>query len=206
MFPFIIKMIKKISSVRIVYILPILCILFGLTALFFWMQIQANPVGVKKECIPTFADGGGPYYKNDSPFRTKIVPDKTEGEKLTVSGRVLEKDCKTPVEGAVLDIWQANEEGSYQEKYYRGKVRSDNNGEYTFETVVPKGYGEGTGYRPPHIHFKVFVNDVEIVTSQMFFPEVRGREGFNDAYIMTLESKELFGKKTHKGFHNIILP
>jgi len=199
-------MIKKISSVKIIYILPILLGTISLVALFSWAQTQTKSQSVNTECISTFADGGGPYYKNNSPFRRTIAPDKTGGEKLVVSGRVLKNDCFTPVENAVIDIWQANEEGSYQDEYYRGKVRSDKNGEYIFETVVPKGYGEGTGYRPPHIHFKVFVNEEEIISSQMFFPEVRGREGFDDAYIMTLESKELFGNKIHKGIHNIILP
>lgn len=199
-------MIKKISTIKLIYILPVLFILCVLLGFLVWHVQKEEAIIIQKDCIATFADGGGPYYKDNSPFRTKIVPGKTEGEKLVVSGKILEKDCITPVGNAVLDIWQANEEGSYQEEYYRGKVRSGRNGEYTFETVVPKGYGEGTGYRPPHIHFKVFVNDIEIITSQMFFPEVRGREGFNDAYIMSLESRELFGIKSHKGSHNIILP
>ena len=157
-------------------------------------------------CIATFMDGGGPYYQPNSPFRTKISPEQTNGEQLTVSGKILLNDCKTPVANAVLDIWQANETGNYEDVWYRGQVKTDKNGNYFFETVVPKGYGEGTGYRPPHIHFKVFINNQEIITSQIFFPEVKGKEGFNDAYIMTLKTEDQDGKKVHKGQHNIILP
>lgn len=153
-------------------------------------------------CIPTFADGGGPYYKPDSPFRNKIVPDENNGEALIVKGKVLQNDCKTPISDAVLDIWQANESGDYQDEWYRGKVTTDAEGNYSFETVVPQGYGEGTGYRPPHIHFKVFVNDTEIITSQMFFPEAQGKPGFNDAYIMKLNKDQ----DSWNGTHNIVLP
>lgn len=158
------------------------------------------------ECIPTFADGGGPYYIPNSPFREKIVPDKHNGVKLLVSGKVLLNDCKTPVKDAIIDIWQANETGNYHDEWYRGKIRTDNNGRYSFETVAPKGYGEGTGYRPPHIHFKIFVEYKEIITSQMFFPDVKGRQGFDDAYIMKVEDKKNEDERFLEASHNIILP
>ena len=118
----------------------------------------------------------------------------------------MESDCKTIVSNAVIDIWQANESGSYQDEWYRGRVRSNGKGDYSFETVIPKGYGEGTGYRPPHIHFKVFIDNKEVITSQMFFPEVSGKPGFDEAYIMKLTSQLLTGEREHIGNHNIIVP
>lgn len=157
-------------------------------------------------CKPAFLDGGGPYYKPDVPFRSKIVPENTNGEKLIISGRILKNDCKTPIPDAVLDIWQANESGSYEDEWYRGRIKSDGRGNYKFETVVPKGYGEGTGYRPPHIHFKVIKDEKELITSQMFFPEVKGTPGFNDAYIMKVKSEVKNNKPIHTATHNIILP
>lgn len=167
--------------------------------------VNENPIQ-KIECTPTFRDGGGPYYKSNSPFREKIVPEINNGEKLIVTGRVLKNDCTTTVSNAVLDIWQANETGSYQDEWYRGQIKSDESGNYKFETVIPKGYGEGTGYRPPHIHFKVFIEGTEIITSQMFFPEVKGKSGFDDAYIMKVETTGESVSKTHNGYHDIILP
>ena len=157
-------------------------------------------------CIPTFKDGGGPYYKPNSPFREKIVQDTSNGDRLIVSGKILKNDCVTPISNAVLDIWQANEKGVYEDLWYRGQVRADKNGIYKFETIIPKGYGEGTGYRPPHIHFKVFIENEDIITSQMFFPEVKGTPGFDDAFIIKIESTEENGKKLYRGTHNIILP
>lgn len=157
-------------------------------------------------CTPAFQDGGGPYYKSNVPFRSKIAPDVNNGEKLIIKGRVLRVNCKIPVPGAVIDLWQASEEGSYQDEYYRGKILADKNGNFKFETVIPKGYGEGTAFRPPHIHFKVFIDNKEMITSQMFFPESKGKPGFDDAYIMSLESKKFLGKTVYRGYHYIILP
>jgi protocatechuate 3,4-dioxygenase beta subunit len=165
-----------------------------------------TPTSPKETCIPTFQDGGGPYYRPNSPERTEIAPPHTGGITLVVSGKILRNDCKTPVPFATLDIWQANENGEYEDEWYRGVVQTSENGSYKFETVIPKGYGEGTGYRPPHIHFKVFENNREIITSQMFFPESQGEEGFIDAYIMKVEEKTDGDKKVMYGAHDIVLP
>lgn len=197
---------KKILAIRFVYVL---LVLIGIGVLLYIFSLTFSSSYQKEghiTCVSTFVDGGGPYYKSNAPFRKKITPDQNDGEKLIVKGKVLKNDCKTSVEGAVIDIWQASEEGSYEDEYYRGKVRSDKDGNYSFETIMPKGYGEGTAYRPPHIHFKIFINNSEIITSQMFFPEAKGKPGFEEAYIMNLESKRLFGKVRHYGYHNIILP
>src|SRR5262245_4472674 len=81
-----------------------------------------------EKCIPTFVDGGGPYYKARAPFREKIVPDKNDGSKLVIHGKVLKSDCKSPAGDVVLDIWQANESGSYQDEWYRGRVQVKKDG------------------------------------------------------------------------------
>ncbi|KXK27372.1 MAG: Chlorocatechol 1,2-dioxygenase [candidate division WS6 bacterium OLB20] len=170
--------------------------------LFLTLVSGRQTLPVMSSCLPAFRDGGGPYYKPDSPFRTRIVPAGTEGKPMIIKGVVLSSDCSRSVPGAVIDIWQANESGSYEDEWYRGQVTADAEGNYEFETVMPRGYGEGTGYRPPHIHFKVFADGREIVTSQMFFDDVRGREGFSDEYIVNLDDKP----EQLIGTHHIVLP
>lgn len=161
---------------------------------------------VARSCTPAFADGDGPYYLPDSPTRYKIVPDKNNGEKLVISGRLLRNDCKTLVKGATVDIWQADETGNYQKEWYRGRVVTDNFGRYKFETVVPNGYGEGTAFRPPHIHFKIWEGGKLLVTSEIFFPESKGKPGFEDAYIMKLNDSRLSKVFGYVGTHDIVLP
>lgn len=153
-------------------------------------------------CTPTFKDGGGPYYEPNTPFRDDIAPSVNTGDRLIVSGRLYESDCLTPIAHGVIDIWQASEEGNYEAEWYRGQITTDSQGYYSFSTVIPLGYGEGTAYRPPHIHFKVHINGIEQITSQMFFPIVRGTPGFDEAYIMHLEKED----DAYYGYHNIILP
>jgi len=194
---------RRILAVKLIYVLVGIGVLISIFIFTFSKRVQKEDHDF---CVPAFVDGGGPYYKSNVPFRKKITPDQNDGEKLIVKGKVLKNDCKTAMSDVVIDIWQASEEGSYEDEYYRGKVRSDKDGNYSFETIMPKGYGEGTAYRPPHIHFKIFINNAEVITSQMFFPEAKGKPGFEEAYIMNLESKRLFGKVRHYGYHNIILP
>jgi protocatechuate 3,4-dioxygenase beta subunit len=161
---------------------------------------------IQTSCVPAFADGDGPYYLSGSPSRYKIVPAENKGKKLIVKGKLLRSDCKTVVKGAVIDIWQADETGSYQRDWYRGKVTTDNFGNYKFETVIPMGYGEGTAFRPPHIHFKIWENDRLLVTSEIFFPESKGKAGFEDAYIMKLTDSRLSKVFGYVGTHDIVLP
>lgn len=169
-------------------------------------KIEIKTTQTPVNCKPAFADGGGPYYQPNAPFRTKLAPEIHTGTKLVVSGKVVKSDCKTDIPNAIIDIWHADENGKYVNDWYRGKIKTNDKGEYSFETVVPKGYGEGTGYRPPHIHFKVFIDNEEVITSQMFFPDVTGKSGFDDAYIMKVETKEENGQSVHYATHTIVLP
>lgn len=162
---------------------------------------QPQPIAMS-DCVPAFLDGGGPYYVANSPFRENIAPAENDGEKLVVEGYLYNSDCSHTVANAVIDIWQANESGDYEDEYYRGQITTDRSGYYRFETVVPLGYGEGTAYRPPHIHFKVFYDNQELVTSQMFFDDVRGQTGFNDAYIIEVNRVN----NVLNGDYNIVLP
>jgi protocatechuate 3,4-dioxygenase beta subunit len=171
-----------------------------------YISLSTQTIQPPEICQSTFPDGDGPYYYPNTPYRKKFVPNKNNGEKLIVSGRLFKSDCKTVIPNATLDIWQADENGNYQKDWYRGKIKTDAQGKYRFETVMPKGYGKGTGYRPAHIHFKIEINNQVLVTSEMFFPVVKGQAGFDDAYIMKLEKKNEWGKTVTYGYHDIILP
>lgn len=153
-------------------------------------------------CVPAFADGDGPYYLTDQPFRDKLAAPDTTGQKLIISGKMVQSDCKTLVPNAVLDIWHADNLGEYRNEWYRGQITTNEKGEFYFETVQPSGYGEGTGYRPPHIHFKIFINGQLVRTSEMFFNDTRDKEGFNNAYIVSTHERDgvIYGN------YNIVLP
>src|SRR3954467_6237180 len=74
-------------------------------------------------CEATVANVEGPYYKAGAPERDTFVDDQTPGTRLIISGHVLDTDCH-PIAGAVLDMWQANNDGVYDSQGYafRGKI------------------------------------------------------------------------------------
>jgi|GEM_PF-1298887 len=121
-------------------------------------------------CTPTEADGEGPYYKEGAPLKQKIEPDGAEGNHLVVQGTVYgvtDNGC-VPLPGAVVDVWQAGPDGQYDFSdnfLYRGKVQADQDGHYSFETIVPPQYED----RPAHIHLKASHEKTALLTTQLYF-------------------------------------
>src|SRR5215211_5264817 len=62
---------------------------------------------------PTTTDILGPFYRPGAPFKTDLVQAGTKGELLHFSGIVFDKDGKTPVKEALIEIWHCNETGVY---------------------------------------------------------------------------------------------
>lgn len=123
---------------------------------------------------PTPRDMEGPFYKAGAPMRASIVEPGSKGERLLVSGRVLGPDCR-PAAGALLDFWQADENGEYDNSgfRYRGKVTADADGRYRIETILPPPYMG----RPRHIHVKLQRPGGRVLTTQLYFPgEARGAD------------------------------
>ena len=115
----------------------------------------------------TVAQTEGPYFKTNSPERTSLVDDTTQGTLLTITGQVLAADG-TPVANALVDFWQANATGAYDNSGYnlRGHQYTDANGYYTLTTVVPGLYPG----RTRHIHVKVQAPNGPMLTTQLYFP------------------------------------
>ncbi len=110
----------------------------------------------------------GPFYKVGSPQRTRLTDATMAGTKLTVTGYVLARgDCR-PVGSALLDFWQADDQGNYDNAGFRlrGHQFTDNTGIYYLETVVPGLYPG----RTRHIHVKVRAPNGPILTTQLYFP------------------------------------
>jgi protocatechuate 3,4-dioxygenase beta subunit len=111
----------------------------------------------------------GPFFKANSPERASLIETGVSGAQLTLIGYVLTADCK-PVAHALLDFWQANAQGQYDNTGYtlRGHQFTDANGRYQLVTVVPGLYPG----RTEHIHVKVQAANGPVLTTQLFFPGV----------------------------------
>ena len=122
-------------------------------------------------CTPgTSAQSEGPFYTPRTPRRTVLREPDTGGEQLVLEGLILTPDCQ-PVAGAVIDIWHCDESGRYDNTgfRYRGHQFTDSAGAYRFETIRPGHY---TG-RTPHIHVKVQGMKTRLLTTQLYFPDLR---------------------------------
>ena len=125
---------------------------------------------------PTPRQMDGPFFKPRTPQRTSLLEPGIHGTKLMLTGFVLSTACK-PVAGALLDFWQADSHGDYDNQgyYLRGHQFSDGDGRYRLETIVPGLYPG----RTRHIHVKVQAPNRPALSTQVYFPgEAQNEQDF----------------------------
>lgn len=135
----------------------------------------------------TPAQTAGPFYTPDTPERASLLEQGITGTKLVVSGRVLTTDCQ-PIAGAILDFWQADDDGVYDNVGYRlqGHQFTDKNGAYRLETIMPGLYPG----RTRHIHVKVQGANTPLLTTQLYFPDEAQNQTdgiFHPALVMAVQ-------------------
>ncbi|GJE16806.1 intradiol ring-cleavage dioxygenase [Methylobacterium marchantiae] len=132
-------------------------------------------------CILTPQSIEGPYYLDPHLVRSDITEGRS-GVPLRLRLRVLDAGACTPIPGARVDVWHADAQGLYSgyqgqgdtrristlgQTFLRGTQASDANGWASFETIYP-GWYPG---RATHVHFKVFLDERNLVTGQMYLVE-----------------------------------
>jgi catechol 1,2-dioxygenase len=140
----------------------------------------ARAADVPASCKLTEANIEGPYYREGAAYRTNLIDRGIVGRELTLQGRVLSLDCRSPLAGASLDVWQADADGRYDNDgtfpdgsilRLRGKLRVDEQGRFSVRTIVPGRYLNGQVYRPAHIHVKLSAAGHAPLTTQLYFPD-----------------------------------
>ena len=132
-------------------------------------------------CFLTPQSIEGPYYLDPRLVRAQIAEDRM-GVPLRVDLRVIDGATCKPSERARVDIWHADALGIYSgyegqsdkqdvstvgQKFLRGTQFTDSKGAVRFETIYPGWYvGRAT-----HIHFKVLLDNRDVLTGQMYFPD-----------------------------------
>ncbi len=115
----------------------------------------------------------GPFYRSDAPIRSDLTFKGLSGSRILIKGRVFKSDCVTPLKGALVEIWQCNSDGEYDnesnEFRLRGRWYTNENGEYAFRTIIPGKYLNGELYRPSHIHYRVTEAHSKELISQIYF-------------------------------------
>eukprot|EP01037_Dinobryon_pediforme_P015619 gene15619-15765_t len=138
----------------------------------------------------------GPFHVSDAPrypAGTNICLDG-KGQPMVVTGRVTDTEGR-PIAGALLDVWQTNDEGFYdvQQKgvqpdmNLRGVFTTDADGYFWFRSVKPRYYpipDDGPvgqllrklgrhPNRPAHIHFIVGAEGYAPITTHLFTPDCK---------------------------------
>ena len=145
--------------------------------LFYGTARSVNAVAATVELEPTPAcrdtdditppQTAGPFYKPRSPERKSLLEPGIQGSKIVLEGNVRSSKCK-PVQGALVDFWQADGSGVYDNTSYRlrGHQFTDGAGRYRLETVVPGVYPG----RTRHFHVRVQAPNRPVLTTQLYFP------------------------------------
>lgn len=106
------------------------------------------------------------------------------GERIIVHGYVQDQIGR-PVDGALVEVWQANASGRYRHKKDAyigaldpnfggcGRMLTDANGYYAFRTIRPGPYpwrNRVNDWRPAHIHYAISGHGwVQRLVTQMYF-------------------------------------
>ncbi len=120
----------------------------------------------------------GPFYPVELPadsdfdLLTQGNTRYTKGQAAWLEGTVTDRAGRA-VQGAVVEIWQCDQQGHYHHPGDRGadpafqgfgRASVGNAGEYRFRTIRPAVYSG----RTPHIHVKVKLGQRELLTTQMY--------------------------------------
>lgn len=127
------------------------------------------------ECDHTTQDyyGAGPFYTENPPMINEnlLAATSEPGERMIISGRVINLDCNEFIPETIVDVWHANAAGGYDNSGYnlRGYTMTNAQGFYLFETVKPGKYLNGNKFRPSHIHYKITPPGFPQLTTQLYF-------------------------------------
>jgi protocatechuate 3,4-dioxygenase beta subunit len=146
------------------------------------LPLVTLPESVHDLASPVYGDGEIGELDHDL---TRQHDGEPQGERITVTGRVLEEDGK-PVRNALVEIWQANAGGRYRHEGDRhpapldpnfsgaGRTLTDDDGRYAFVTIKPGAYpwrNHPNAWRPAHVHFSLFGRTFsQRLVTQMYFP------------------------------------
>lgn len=125
---------------------------------------------------PTTTDILGPWYRPGASHRENLNPKEFNGEILHLSGTIFQEDGKTPISEGVIEIWQCQADGLYdnisEEYVYRGSQKVSANGKYHFITTkpIPNPVEENSPvFRPTHIHLRISAIGGQDLITQIYF-------------------------------------
>lgn len=169
------------------------------------LALGSKALAVCGEATPAQVEG--PFYpikdqadKDNDLTRVRGKSQRAQGRVIHMLGQVTDQNCQ-PLEGVLVEIWQACHTGKYDHPgdpnpnpmdpnfQYWGRSVTDANGNYSFKTILPGAYQAAPDWiRPPHIHLKAHQNGEEKLTTQVYFKGNQYNAG--DRILQSLSSEE----------------
>jgi hydroxyquinol 1,2-dioxygenase len=155
----------------------------GLSMLVVGINNRRPPEATESTVFGPFFVEGSPGFENGDDLGAGAP-----GEPCFIEGRVADLDGE-PVPGALIEVWQADEDGFYDVQYAeldqprgRGHLRSDADGRFWFWSVKPQAYpipadgpvgelltaGARGPMRPAHVHFKIDAEGFQTLITHVF--------------------------------------
>ncbi|MBT8098096.1 MAG: intradiol ring-cleavage dioxygenase [Gammaproteobacteria bacterium] len=151
--------------------------------------LVASPLGAALGAARTLpktpSDYEGPYYPVGPRHQTNDLVIGTPRQAIfNFAGRVVSVNGE-PRAAVLVDIWHTDPLGRYrhprdsapgerwEDFLYYGEAVTDTDGQFHFRTYLPGAYGR----RPAHIHYKVWQDKRELLTSQVYFSQTGGTRG-----------------------------
>jgi protocatechuate 3,4-dioxygenase beta subunit len=157
---------------------------------------------------PTPPNIEGPFFKPKSPERGSLREKEMPGVPLVITGRILSTEGK-PIPNALLDFWQADSKGDYDNAGFRlrGHQFTDKEGRYRLETIMPGQYADNGVPRPPHIHVKAQAPNKPVLTTQLYFPNEPRNKGdrFFDVRLLVKMKEAKEAKEGKAGVFDFVL-
>jgi catechol 1,2-dioxygenase len=178
----------------------------------------ATSLVLPRSVQPTEPNIIGPYYRPGAPTRYTILSPYEPGTVMLIRGRVWGYDTKAPIANAPIHVWQANDQGRYEndpdpenppaEFVNRGIIFTDAQGAYEYLTIHPGRYLNGNQYRPSHVHYLLDVPGYRKLITQLYFKgdPYNGIDPFiRKSLIIDLQSEQRYGKTFESGVFDIVL-
>ncbi|WP_339712578.1 protocatechuate 3,4-dioxygenase subunit alpha [uncultured Sneathiella sp.] len=148
---------------------------------------------------PNFTEIKGIY---DEDLGHNLVNDLTEGERLTVTGRIFD-GMGVPLKDALVEIWQADSKGLYNSpSEFRGQADPNftgwgrcpshmESGVFTFETIKPGPVPFKDGrLMAPHIAFWIVARGINLgLHTRMYFSDEEAANG-DDPVLARIEHRD----------------
>lgn len=153
------------------------------------------------------------------------VEPEDDAPRLILSGVVTNALTGRTIANAELDFWHADHKGIYDRKgqHLRGIIVTDPAGRYRVETLLPNDYSEHdfdplgelframgrTNTRAAHVHLKVRVDGMEVLTTQLFMSTSQMLDhdyvegAVSDDLIVALNRSVIDGAPTYTGHFDV---